>query len=86
MEFNLKDYLKKFEQFLPLETQIKNATIKAVSDVLHISLERQKIAVSRTNIFITAPSVVKSEIGLKKAKILEKIREQLPGIVIDNVQ
>ena len=80
MDFNIQGYLKKFEQFLPFETQVKNSVIKAILQETGITLQRPQIAVSGRLVFIQAPSVIKSEILLKNAKILEVIKVNYPNI------
>ena len=86
MEFNLKNYLKKFEQFLPFESRVRNCAIQAIQDVLNISLQRQKITVSGPVIFIQGSSSLKSEIMMKQAKILARIKELDPTITITKIQ
>lgn len=86
MEFNLATYLKKFEQFLPRESRVKNVVIQAVSDVLGISLDRSKIAVTRGAVFITGSSALRSEISMKQVKILARIKELDPDLVITSLQ
>lgn len=86
MEFNLKGYLKKFEQFLPYESRVRNAVIQAVQEVLNISLERQKITVSGPSVFIGGPSSLRSELALKQVKILRRIQELDQTITITKIQ
>lgn len=85
MELNLKNYLKKFEQLLPYETRVRNATIKTIEEIFKTTIDRKKITVSGSQIFINAPSAVKSEIQLKQKSIIEKINEHDPAITITKI-
>lgn len=86
MEFNLKNYLKKFEQLLPFESRVRNCVIQAVEEVLKTSLQRQKITVSGSVVFIKGSSSLRSEIAMKQVKILERIKELDPKITITKIQ
>ena len=86
MEFNLSGYLKKFENFLPFETRVKNTVIEAVRDVIQITLERSKIAVSGGSVFIQGSSALRSEIAMKQVKILARMKEIQPAITITRIQ
>jgi hypothetical protein len=83
MNFSIQGYLKKFEQFLPFETQVKNVVISAVQEEVGITLQRPQIAVSRGVVFIHASSVIKSEIMLKKVKILDYIKRSHPDLSLE---
>lgn len=86
MEFNLKNYLKKFEKLLPYESRVRNVVIQAVTDVLKIALVRQKITVSGSIVFIQGSSSLRSEIMMKQVKILNRIQELDPTISITKIQ
>jgi len=86
MDFNLKDYLKKFDQFMPREVVVKNLVIQAVTDVVGITLTRPQMTVQGNRVFINGPSVLKSEIALKQERILKKMGEISPEIKIERVQ
>ena len=85
MEFNISDYLKKFSQFLPYETRVKNAVSSAVEQVVGVVPERSKMAVSGAKVFISGSSSLKSEIALKQEKILAKIKELDGSLNIERV-
>ena len=85
MDFNVSQYLKKFAQFLPYETRVKNVVGNAIKEVVGIAPERSKIAVQGSKVFIVGPSSLKSEIALKQNKILIKIKEQEPKLNIEAV-
>lgn len=85
MEINIKNYLKKFEQFLPFESRVRNSVISAVSDVIGISLHRQKITVSGSIVHIQGSSALRNEIALKQAILLEKIKSYDPTITITKI-
>ncbi len=86
MEFNLAGYLKKFENFLPFETRVKNTVIEAIRDVTHITLERSKIAVSGSSVFVSGSSSLRSEIAMRQVKILARMKELQPTITITRIQ
>lgn len=85
MDFNLKDYLKKFENFLPFEGKVKNAVIQSVLEIVKINLDRKTIRVSDGNVFITGSSALKSEISMKQGKILARIKELQPNLNIKRI-
>ena len=86
MDFNLKNYLKKFEKLTPRETKARNAVITAVEECVGVVLDRKKISISGANVFISGSSPLRSEIALKQAKILNKILELEPEIGIKNIK
>lgn len=86
MDFNLKDYLKKFEQFMPREVVVKNLVIQAVTDVLKITLTRPQMTVQGNRVFINGPSALKSEIALKQEKVLGRMGEINGEIKVERVQ
>ena len=86
MEFNLKNYLKKFEQFMPREVVVKNLVIQAIGDVLKITLTRPQMTVQGNRVFINGSSALKSEIALKQEKVLGRMGEISPEIKIERVQ
>ncbi len=86
MEFNLKNYLKKFEQLLPYESRVRNVVIQAVEEVLKVSLQRQKIAVSGSVVFIGGSSSLRSELSMKQGKIMARIKELDPKITLTKIQ
>ena len=85
MDFNLSHYLKKFEKFLPYEVQVRNAVIQSIQDVLGIVLERSQVKVSRGFVFINGPAPLKTEINLKQASILARVKEIIPEITISKI-
>ena len=86
MEFNLTGYLKKFEGILPHETKVRNAVIAAVREELGVTLERSKIAVSRDVVSIVASAALRSEIAIKRVKIMARIRELQPDVHVSRIQ
>ena len=86
MDFNIKDYLKKFENLLPREVVVKNLVIQAINDVLKITLTRPQMTVQGNKVFINGHSALKSEIALKQEKILGRMREINPEIKVERVQ
>lgn len=86
MEFNLKNYLKKFEQFMPREVVVKNIAIQAITEVIGFTLTRPKMTVQGNKVFINGPSALKSEIALKQVRLLEKTKEINPDVIIERIQ
>jgi hypothetical protein len=75
MDFNIKDYLKKFENFLPPETRMRRAIATAIKDATGIEIDSKNISVRGKTIFVNAPSIIKSELMMKQGKIIAKIKE-----------
>jgi hypothetical protein len=86
MDFNLKNYLKKFEQLLPYESRVRNTIIQAIQEVLKIALVRQKITVSGSIVYIKGSSALRSEILIKQVKILNRIKDIDPNLSIQKIQ
>lgn len=86
MSFNISDYLKKFQNFLPFESRVKSCVITAVQEIVGVPLNRSKIAVSGDKVFITGSSALKAEIAVKQEKILKKIGELDPSFKISRIQ
>jgi len=75
MDFNIKDYLKKFEGFLPPETRIKRTISGILQEVIGVEIGSKSISIKGKSLFINAPSVIKSEIAMKQSKIMKRIHE-----------
>jgi hypothetical protein len=86
MDFNIKDYLKKFDQFLPREVVVKNLAIQAIQEVTGITLTRPQMTVQGARVFLNTPSAIKSEVVLKQEKILARMGEISPDIKIERIQ
>ncbi len=86
METNLKGFLKKFDQFLPHESKMRNIVISAIEDVLGTTLERSKIKVSGPLILLSCPASLRSEIAMKQGKIMDRIKEIDSTIKIEKIQ
>jgi hypothetical protein len=86
METNLKGLLKKFDQFLPYESKVRNVVILATQEVLGVTLERSKIKVSGPLVFLSCPAALRSEIMMKQAKILNKVHELDKTITLQKIQ
>lgn len=87
MNFTIKDYLKKFEKLLPLESKIRNVVIQSVQEVCGIPLVRQKISHLGRVVFISGLSAsMKSEIVLRQEKILKRMKEIDPTITLNKIQ
>jgi hypothetical protein len=85
MRLGLQKYLKKFENVVSRDSQIKNAVIQAVYEACKSTLAKNQISISGKKVFISAPSVLKSEIAIKQHRILEKIKELIPSVSIDKI-
>lgn len=86
MELSLKNYLKKFEQFLPLESRVRNVVVQVFQEMFMIALERRKITVSGSKIFINGSAALRSELVIKQAKILARIQEIDPSLLITEIR
>lgn len=83
--FDIAKYLEKFKKFSESRDFLRNSVAEAVKEICNIEIDPKKIVVKDGIARISERPIVKSEIFLKKAKILEilskktenKIREIL---------
>lgn len=75
--FNISDYLAKFKNITPPDKFVKDELVVVVKDVVGIDIEKSDIDVRNGTIFLSIDPIVKNEIFLKKAEVLESLREKL---------
>lgn len=76
--FNITNYLKRFSSIIQSEKVGKAEIIEVISKTISYTLPEGAITIKGDTVFITAPSVVKSEIMLHGAKIILRIKEKNP--------
>lgn len=69
--------LEKYKKIKPKDEDKKVAVISAIFELCGIQLERSEIDVKGWNIFLKTSSKVKSEIFIRKPKILANLKEKL---------
>lgn len=74
---NISSFLEKFTNLTPPERFIKEIFIRAVLEVTNVNLKKEEIEISGKNIFLLLHPTKKSEIFLKKQKVLKKTNEEL---------
>ncbi len=73
----LKDFFLKFKNVL-LGEEIKKETIRSIiSEVAGVSIKKEEIEIKNGTIYLDIKPVYKSEIFLKKEKILSRLEEAL---------
>ncbi len=83
---NLADYAKKFSGAVTEETKARNAVVTVVKEILGVDLDRTKIRISKEVVYITASSVLRSEINIKQGKLLASIEKLDPELKIKKIQ
>lgn len=83
--FDIAKYLEKFKVMSCSRDFIRNSLAEAIKNICHIEIDPKKIDVKNYVARINERPIVKSEIFLKKEKILkslsEEVREKVKDIV-----
>jgi len=74
--FDIGKYLEKFKKFSQSRDFLRNSVAESVKEICGIEIDPKKIEVKDGVARISERPIVKSEIFLKKAKILEKLKEK----------
>jgi hypothetical protein len=75
--FNISDYLSKFKNITPPDKFVKDELVAVVKDVIGVEIKKDNIDVRNGTIFLSVDPIIKNEIFLKKAEVLESLREKL---------
>lgn len=75
----LSFFLQKFALLRPSDESLKRAVSAAIEDEVGASVPAKNIKIERGTAFIQGNGALKSEIFLKKNRILEKARDMAPG-------
>ncbi|MDD4803765.1 MAG: hypothetical protein PHN69_01195 [Candidatus Pacebacteria bacterium] len=83
--FDIAKYLEKFKVISCSRDFLRNSLAEAIKNICHIEIDPKKIDVKNYVARINERPIVKSEIFLKKEKILkslsEEVREKVKDIV-----
>ena len=79
--FNVADYLNKFKKLSESRDFLRNAVSGAVKDVCGIEIKPEDVDIRSGIARVNAKPVVKSEIFLKKSKILEVLSGKINEIL-----
>jgi hypothetical protein len=75
--FNISDYLSRFKNITPPDKFVKDELVAVVKDVIGVEIKKDNIDVRNGTIFLSVDPIIKNEIFLKKAEVLESLREKL---------
>ena len=73
----LSNLLARYAHIQAPNATLKKAFIKAVEDVIEVTLTSQDLDISKKTVRIKAPSVVKNEIRINQQEILKNVSEEL---------
>ncbi len=83
--FDISKYLEKFKKISMSRDFLRDIVSGAVKEVCKIEIDPKNIEVKNFIARISEKTIIKSEIFLKKAKILEILKEKTEGKVLDIV-
>ena len=86
MDFNIKSFLEKYKNITPPNGFLKKIFISAVKEETNIDIEVKDVHVEHSVIYLTASPAAKSELYIKKPRLLEKIRDQLEKRRISDIR
>ncbi|MDP6387900.1 MAG: hypothetical protein QGG63_01325 [Candidatus Pacebacteria bacterium] len=69
--------MEKFKKITPPDKLVKEVCIDTVKKIVGIDIEKDNIDVRNGIIFISADSIIKSEIFLKKNEIIKNLTQKL---------
>ncbi len=84
--FNIEEYLSKFKVILKKDGAIKGVIKDVLDKELKTNISKEDIKISQGIIFLKAPPILKSEILLRKNKILEKISNKIGSKKIQDIR
>lgn len=79
MEFNISKYLEKFKQITLSKSFLRDSVHITIKEVCGVDIEPSKIDIKNYIVRINEKPVIKTEIFLKKQKILEKLDKKTKG-------
>ncbi|MFA6797407.1 MAG: hypothetical protein WCR40_01740 [Candidatus Paceibacterota bacterium] len=83
--FDIAKYLEKFKVISCSRDFIRNSLAEVIKNICYIEIDPKKIDVKNYVARINEKPIVKSEIFLKKEKILKSLSEEVGGKVKDIV-
>ena len=83
----LSSFLKKFQNFVPKEISLKRFVKDAVLEVVGVDLKNENIKINPSgDIFIETSPNVKTQIFIKKQKIIEFLQNKTGSKTIFNIR
>lgn len=87
MDYNqIKDYLGKFKDLLFSKEEIYRIISRAIENNVGIKIENKNIKIKTPNVYIKASPLVRSEIMMKKDKIISDINKISPESNIKDIK
>jgi len=83
---NISEFLDKFKNILSKGYGLRDVIIVSVKDITGLDIKIEKIKISNDTAFIKTSPVIKSEIYLKKEKILQKINSNFKYPVLKDIR
>lgn len=83
--FNIDNFLIKFKNLKPKDSDVKKTIINSVSKILKIEIKESEISVKNEVIYIKTNSIIKNEIFINKSKILKEVETLLNKKNIENI-
>ncbi len=74
--FDIGKYLEKFKKFSQSRDFLRNSVAEAIKEICNIEIDPKKIEVKNGIVRISEKPVIKTEIFLKKSKILNNLKEK----------
>ena len=81
--FDIGSYLEKFKKFSQSREFLRNSVSESIKEVCGIDIDSKNIEVKNFTAKIKERPIIKSEIFLKKEKILELLKEKTEGKILD---
>ena len=81
--FDIGKYLEKFKIMSQSRDFLRNSVSESIKETCNIEIDPKKIVVKDGIARISEKSIVKNEIFMKKAKILENLNKKTDGRIID---
>lgn len=81
--FDIAQYLEKFKKMSQSKGFLKDSVVVVVKDVCKIDIDPKKIEIKNGIVRINEKSIIKTEIFLKKTKILDLLKEKTNGKIVE---
>ncbi len=81
--FNISQYLEKFKNFGQGERLLKEVIISVIKEVVGADIESKNINFKNGEIILNVSPAIKNAVFIKKATILNKIKEKTEQIVLE---
>lgn len=81
--FNIAKYLEKFKILKNSKFFLRDLVVEGVKKITNIEIDPKKVDVKDGLVRISEKPIIKSEIFIKKAKILEEINSKTDKKIVD---